>query len=33
MKVLEAVGFSLGVIAIFVVLLLFLIGGPNYRKH
>jgi len=33
MKVLEAVGFSLGVIAFVVALFLFMIGGPAYRRH
>ncbi len=33
MKVLEAVGFSLAVIAIVVALILFMMGGPTYRKR
>jgi len=33
MRALETIGFSLGVIAFTVGLLLFLIGGPNYRRN
>lgn len=33
MRALETIGFSLGVIAFTVALLLFLMGGPNYRHH
>ncbi|QMU72061.1 hypothetical protein [Streptacidiphilus sp. P02-A3a] len=33
MKVLEMIGFAVGVLAIVVALFLFMIGGPNYRPH
>jgi hypothetical protein len=32
MRAVEVIGFSLGVIAIVVALLLFLMGGPAYRR-
>jgi len=33
MKILEMIGFSLGVIAFVVALFLFMIGGLNYRRR
>ena len=33
MRALETIGFSLGVMAFTVALLLFLMGGPNYRHR
>ena len=33
MVVLEILGYSLGVMAICALLLMFLIGGPNYRRQ
>lgn len=33
MKALETIGFSLAVIVIWVALLFFMIGGPNYPKR
>ncbi|WP_268983907.1 hypothetical protein [Streptomyces fuscigenes] len=33
MRALEAIGFSLAVIAIVVLLFLFMSGGPTYRKR
>jgi hypothetical protein len=33
MRALETIGFCLGVFAFTIGLLLFLMGGPNYRRH